>query len=93
MDRAMGCTLRALSFPVVNGHTHHLYYQVACVYAVIGEADQAMAWLERSAETGFPCWPFFKTDPHLENLREAPAFRTFISDLERKWTAVKIGRL
>lgn len=90
---AMETAMRALSCPVLNGHTHHLYYQIACVYAVLREADQAMAWLERSAESGFPCWPFFKVDPHLENLRYTPAFSNLVSDLEREWTALKIGRL
>jgi len=85
--------MRALSFAVVNGHTHHLYYQIACIYAVLRETDKARAWLERSADTGFPCWPFFKLDPHLENLRGEPAFGKLVSDLERKWTAVKISRL
>jgi len=90
---AMEGAMRALSFAVVNGHTHHLYYQIACIYAVLRETDKAKAWLERSADTGFPCWPFFKLDPHLENLRGEPAFGKLVSDLERKWTAVKISRL
>ena len=72
---------------------HHVYYQVACTYAVIGEPHQAMAWLERSADTGFPCWPFFKLDPHLENLRKQPEFDKLVSGLEHKWTALKIGGL
>ena len=41
-------------FPRSFGHTHHTYYQIACVYAVLGETDKAMAWLERSVDTGFP---------------------------------------
>jgi tetratricopeptide (TPR) repeat protein len=90
---ALECALRALSFPVVNGHTHHLYYQIACVYSVLRQTDQAMAWLERSVESGFPCWPFFKLDPHLESLRERSAFGKLVSDLERKWTVLKISRL
>jgi hypothetical protein len=52
-----------------------------------------MAWLERSADTGFPCWPFFKLDPHLENLREDRAFKKLVSDLELKWSSLKIERL
>jgi tetratricopeptide (TPR) repeat protein len=33
---AVECALRAMSFPLANGHFHHVYYQVACIYAVLG---------------------------------------------------------
>ena len=52
-----------------------------------------MAWLERSVDTGFPCWPFFLVDPHLENLREQPEFKRLVSDLEHKYTTLKIEKL
>ena len=74
-DPAVECVRRALDSPRSFGHTHHTYYQIACVYAVLGETDKAMAWLERSVDTGFACWPFFRVDPHLESLREEPEFK------------------
>ena len=52
-----------------------------------------MAWLERSVDTGFACWPFFKVDPHLECLRPDPRFQTLVADLERQYTALKIQRV
>ena len=68
--RALECVRRALDSPRSFGHTHHTYYQIACVFAVLGDTQKAMAWLDRTADTGFPCWPFFKLDPHLENESE-----------------------
>jgi serine/threonine protein kinase len=87
---ALECVRRALDSPRSFGHTHHTYYQIACVYAVLGETDKAMAWLERSVATGFACWPFFRVDPHLESLREEPEFKRLVADLEHKYTALKI---
>jgi TolB-like protein/Flp pilus assembly protein TadD/predicted Ser/Thr protein kinase len=92
-DVALECVRKALDSPRSFGHTHHTYYNIACVYAVLGNADKAMAWLERSADTGFPCWPFFRIDPHLENLRDEPAFRRLVADLEQTYAALKIQRL
>jgi serine/threonine protein kinase len=92
-DLALQCIRRALDSPRSFGHTHHTYYQIACAYAVLRETDKAMAWLERSADTGFPCWPFFQVDPHLQSLREQPAFRTLVDDLKDQYTALKIERL
>jgi tetratricopeptide (TPR) repeat protein len=90
---ALECVRKALDFPRSFGHTHHTYYQIACVYAVLGETDKAMAWLERSVETGFACWPFFRVDPFLESLREESAFKRLVNDLEHKYTSLKIQRL
>jgi predicted Zn-dependent protease len=90
---ALECVRRALDSPRSFGHTHHTYYQIACVFGVLGDAQKAMAWLERTADTGFPCWPFFKRDPHLENLRELPVFEKLVADLEHKYSALRIQRL
>jgi serine/threonine protein kinase/Flp pilus assembly protein TadD len=90
---ALACVRRALDLPRSFGHTHHTYYQIACVYAVLGETDKAMAWLERSVDTGFACWPFFKIDPHLQPLREKAEFKRLVADLEYKYTALKIQKV
>ena len=82
---ALACVSRALELPRSFGHTHHTYYQIACVHAVLGDAVKAMAWLERSVDTGFACWPFFLVDPHLGNLRDEPEFKRLVADLERKY--------
>ena len=92
-DLALECVRQALDSPRSFGHTHHTYYNIACIYAVLGDTDKAMAWLERSVDTGFPCWPFFRIDPHLENLREEPAFTRLVADLEQTYAALKIQRL
>src|SRR4029077_5397383 len=92
-DAALECVRKALELPRSFGHTHHTYYQIACVYAVLGETNKAMAWLERSVDTGFACWPFFRVDPHLESLREEPAFTRLVAGLEHKYTALKIQKL
>ena len=91
-DPALECVHRALDLPRSFGHTHHTYYQIACVYAVLGETDKAMAWLERSVDTGIACWPFFKIDPHLESLREKAEFKRLVADLTYRSTALKIRR-
>ncbi|MBV9746661.1 MAG: protein kinase, partial [Acidobacteriia bacterium] len=90
---AMECVRKALDFPFSLAHQHHTYHHLACIYAVLGEIEKAMGWLEKSVDTGFPCWPFFQVDPSLENLRGEPRFQRLIEDLERKYTALKIRRL
>jgi DNA-binding SARP family transcriptional activator/Tfp pilus assembly protein PilF len=90
---ALECVRRALDSPSSFGHTHHTYHHIACIHAVLGDTATAMAWLERSVNTGFPCWPFFRMDPYLENLREEPAFKRLMTHLEQTYSTLKIQRL
>jgi serine/threonine-protein kinase len=90
---ALECVQKALALPIGFGHAHHTYYQVACVYALLSQPEKAMAWLERSADTGFPCAPFFRLDPHLAPLREEAAFKALVAGVEHTYAGLKIHRL
>jgi TolB-like protein/Flp pilus assembly protein TadD len=68
-----------------KSHFHHAQYNIALAYAVLGKRAQALRWLRRAAEEGFPCYPLFKDDPHLAALRDDPEFRTFMEDLRKQW--------
>jgi len=92
-DAALACVQQALDVPLSLGHAHHTYYQVACVYARLGNVDKALAWLERSADTGNQCWPFFRIDPHLHSLHRHEAFQQLVARLERECTAIRIRLL
>lgn len=90
---ALECVRGALDSPSSFGHTHHTFYQVACIHAVLGDTKRALAWLESSVNTGFACWPFFRVDPYLESLREEPAFNGLVDALEQTYSALEIRRL
>ena len=79
---ALECVRRALDSPRSKGHAHHTYYQSPAYTPYSGDTAKAMAWLQRRGDTGFPCWSFFRMDPHLENLRGEPAFTRLVADLE-----------
>jgi serine/threonine protein kinase/Flp pilus assembly protein TadD len=88
---ALECIHKAQESPHSFGHTHHADYNIASAYAVLGETQKAMAWLERSVETGNPCWPFFLVDTHLESLRPEPRFQRLVAGLKREYTALHIS--
>ena len=92
-DAALECVRKALESPRSLGHTHHTYHYLASIYAVLGDTDKAMAWLERSVDAGWACWPFFRIDPSLENLRETLPFIGLVADLEQTYTALEISQL
>jgi DNA-binding winged helix-turn-helix (wHTH) protein/tetratricopeptide (TPR) repeat protein len=83
--RALECVTKACAIPKSFGHSHHTYYQIACILAVLGRRDTAFEWLERSVSTGFACWPFFLKDACLENLRKLPEFEVLVSSLQARY--------
>ena len=81
-EAALDCARRACESSRSFGHTHHTLYQVACIYAIAGLHDRALEWLERAAATGFRCWPFFRVDPCLINLRTLSEFENLVAGIE-----------
>jgi TolB-like protein/Tfp pilus assembly protein PilF len=92
-ESALAFVRRALEAPHSFGHTHHTFEQIAWAYSMLGETDKALAWLQRSIDSGNPCWPFFRIHPHLESVRCEPRFDQLMADLERKYKALPIRRL
>jgi tetratricopeptide (TPR) repeat protein/TolB-like protein len=53
---------------------HHVAYRLATAYAQLGRLDDAMFWLRRAANSGFPCETWFSRDELLAPLRDTPEY-------------------
>jgi tetratricopeptide (TPR) repeat protein len=84
-EEALRCISRACTNPKSFGHAHHSYYQIACILSLLNQPEAAFAWLERSVDTGFACWPFFLKDPCLKSLRRHAQFELLVSSLQAKY--------
>jgi serine/threonine protein kinase len=91
-EPALNCAKRACDSPRSFGHTHHTLYQVACIYAILGESQKALGWIDQAVNTGFRCWPFFRVDPCLSNLRKLPEFQDYIAEIEKDCSHIPIRR-
>jgi eukaryotic-like serine/threonine-protein kinase len=67
------------------GHFHHTAYNIACAYAVMKKAEEAIRWLQAAADDGFPCYPLFENDPYLDHLRKDPRFIALMARLKEQW--------
>ncbi len=56
-------------------------YEVAIVYAALGEADTAFEWLERAREDGVPTLTWLQYDPKFSGLRDHPRFAELLNQL------------
>jgi serine/threonine-protein kinase len=64
---------------------HHSTYNIACLYAVLGDAANAIKWLKETVDTGMPDYTLFSRDPHLDKIRKAPAFIQFMAELKPRF--------
>ena len=52
-----------------KSHSHHAQFTIACAYARLGDAHNAVEWLGRAADNGMPNYPLFRDNPNLRALR------------------------
>jgi serine/threonine protein kinase len=60
------------------------WYYAGRSLAYLGQADTAMAYLERSVSGGFFCYPWFARDPWVDSLRHRAEFRKVLADAESR---------
>ena len=68
---------------------HHVAYSLGVAYAQLDMPDEALTWLGKARDEGFPCYPWFVQDPLLSKLKERPAFQVFLDDLRQRWEITK----
>jgi hypothetical protein len=55
----------------------------------MGRAKEAVDWLRKAADTGFPCYRLFTRDPNLDPIRRDPMFQAFMADLEKRSASLR----
>ena len=74
-ERSMEWAERALA---LEGEEPQVLYNVACVYALLGESDKAIDCLEKSITHGWGQREWMEHDPDLAPVREHPRFRALM---------------
>ena len=64
---------------------HHTAYQRACVYALVGDVEASVEWIERTVKTGMPIYPAFARDTCFDPIRGSTRFTRFMAGLKRVW--------
>jgi serine/threonine protein kinase/Flp pilus assembly protein TadD len=71
------------------GHFHHTAYIIACTYAALNKPEEAIRFLQMTADEGYPCYPLFESDVKLDSIRQSPKFQTFLAAQKRQWEYFK----
>ena len=56
---------------------------------MMNKPDEAMKWLQFTADDGFPCYPLFAQDTQLNTLRKDDRFIAFMTKLKQQWERYK----
>jgi hypothetical protein len=70
-DEALEWYKKALE---INPANHDVYYNMACVYAINGDKEQALRYLQIAVLNGYVAVESIKTDHDLKNLHGDPTF-------------------
>ena len=68
-----------------NRAYHHVTYNVASIYALSGNAAEAVKWLRETADNGMPNYPLIARDKNLDGIRESAEFKEFIGNVRGVW--------
>lgn len=55
--------------------------QAAEIYAVLGDSDKALGWMERAVRMGDDREDWFRRDPHLASIRQNPKFEQMLASV------------
>jgi len=59
-------------------------FEVAEFYALLGESDKALDWLERAVRNGDERADWFRRDPLLAKIRDEPRFRQILASIDNR---------
>ncbi len=66
------------AFELRTGRYYNSAYNIAASYALLGDKQNALAWLEKSLVAGFPNLEAARNDTDLQSLRDEPSFKKLV---------------
>jgi serine/threonine-protein kinase len=88
-EEALKFSEAAPSHPDSRSHSHHAQFTIACAYARLGRKADAVDWLRRAAENGFPNYPLFRNDPSLKTLQGDSGYETLMAALAQQFESYR----
>src|SRR4029453_16197262 len=82
-ERMVAVAIPEARNPKGLSHVHHAQFHIGCALALLGRPDEAMEWLTRAANEGYPSYPRFSTDESLAPLRGHAGFVALLAQLRQ----------
>jgi serine/threonine-protein kinase len=75
---------RHLDEAIKTYEDHHVYYNAACAWALVGDAGRSVEALRKVLDGNFNPYPWLRIDPLLDNIRKDPAFARLLEESQRR---------
>ena len=89
-QRALVVAKKLAVNPTGLSDIHHTQFAIGCTLALLGRRDEALVWLTKAANEGYPSYPRFSTEPDLSSLKGHPGFDALLERLRKdheRWRA------
>ena len=83
-ERMVAVAIAAARNPKGISHLHHAQFHIGCTLALLGRPEEAMQWLTKAANEGYPSYPRFSTDQSLAPLRSHSGFVELLARLRQE---------
>ncbi len=80
-EKALEYLQTSLAAPTVKNNVKAYGFEFAAAYALLGETDKAMEWLELSRKSDTPNLVLIQVDARFDKIREDVRFNNFVSNL------------
>jgi len=57
--------------------------------ALLNDKKESVIWLQKAANSGFPNYPLYNSDPNFQSLKDSEDFKKLISRLKEDWEKYK----
>jgi TolB-like protein/Tfp pilus assembly protein PilF len=84
-ERTIAAVAPRAENPMGLSHMHHAQFHIGSTLALLGRPDDAVRWLAKAVEEGYPSYPRFSTDESLASLKGHAAFDALLERLRKDW--------
>jgi TolB-like protein/tetratricopeptide (TPR) repeat protein/tRNA A-37 threonylcarbamoyl transferase component Bud32 len=81
----LDAVMPAAQNPTELSHMHHAQLHIGAVLGLLGRHEEAVHWLTRAADEGYPSYPRFATDQSLAPLKGHAGFEALLARLRQDW--------
>jgi TolB-like protein/DNA-binding winged helix-turn-helix (wHTH) protein/tetratricopeptide (TPR) repeat protein len=84
-ERILAMAIPAAENPTALSHIHHAQFHIGATFGLLGRKADAVRWLTKAADDGYPSYPRFSTDQSLAPLKGYPAYEALLIRLRNDW--------
>jgi TolB-like protein/DNA-binding winged helix-turn-helix (wHTH) protein len=84
-EHVLAMIIPAAENPTGLSHMHHAQLHIGATFSLLGRKDDAVRWLTKAADEGYPSFPRFSTDLSLTSLKGHPPYEALLRRLKTDW--------